>query len=78
MPPGRLVRFFDISRCGSKCNWGKQGQGLQLEVWVEAIGILPDGRLWPELSTAQTKDLQKWPGDSHEESGVVTRRGGTP
>ena len=49
----------------SKYNWGKPGQGLQLEVWVEFIGILPDGRLWPELSTIQTKDLQKWQGDSH-------------
>jgi len=31
----------------------------------ETIGILPDGRLWPELSTTQTKDLHKWQGDSH-------------
>jgi len=28
-------------------------------------GILPNGRLWPELSTTQTKDVQKWQRDSH-------------
>jgi len=50
--PVLWIRRFQVRE---KCDGGRQ----------ETIGILPDGRLWPELSTTQTKDLQKWQGDSH-------------
>jgi len=50
---------------GVEMQLGQARAGTQLEVCVETIGILPDGRLWPELSITQTKDLQKWQGDSH-------------
>jgi len=44
---------------------GQARAGTAARELGETIGILPDGCLWPELSTTQVKDLQKWQGDSH-------------
>ena len=56
-----LLGLLDISRSGRNATEASKGRECSSRFGLR----LPDGRLWPELSTTQTKDLQKWQGESH-------------